>query len=225
MNPKAFLFDLNGTMINDMHYHIDAWYRILNDLGANLSYELVKSECYGKNSELLERIFPGRFSDKEKDEMELEKEKTYQKAYLPELKLVDGLDNFLKAAHAAGIKMAIGSAAIMFNIDFVLDGLNIRNYFDAIVSAEHVKFSKPDPETFVNAANELHVVPAECLVFEDTPKGVEAALNAGMKAIVITTLHNPDEFINYPNVIRFANNFKGLTDIISTPNLLLQIVS
>lgn len=63
---KAFLFDLNGTMINDMQYHIDAWYNILNDLGANLSIERVKEECYGKNRELLERIFPGRFSEEEK---------------------------------------------------------------------------------------------------------------------------------------------------------------
>lgn len=225
MNPKAFLFDLNGTMINDMPYHINAWHKILNDLGAGLDYEIVKSECYGKNSELLERIFPGRFSDKEKNEMELQKEKAYQKAYRPELKLMDGLDTFLKEAHAVGIKMAVGSAAIMFNIDFVLDGLNVRNYFDAIVSAESVKFSKPDPETFLKAAIELNVSPEECLVFEDTPKGVEAALNAGMKAVVITTLHRPDEFKDYPNVIRFAKDFTGLTDIISPKNLLHQVVS
>ena len=129
MNPKAFLFDLNGTMINDMHYHINAWFKILNDLGGNFSYERVKSECYGKNSELLERIFPARFSDKEKNEMELAKEKAYQTAYRPELKLVNGLDAFLKEAHAARIKMAVASAAILFNIDFIIDGLNIRNYF------------------------------------------------------------------------------------------------
>ncbi len=59
-NKKAFLFDLNGTMINDMEYHIRAWYRILNELGANISMEKMKEECYGKNHELLERIFPGK---------------------------------------------------------------------------------------------------------------------------------------------------------------------
>lgn len=213
MNPKAFLFDLNGTMINDMHYHIDAWYKILNDLGANLSYERVKSECYGKNSELLERIFPGRFSDKEKNEMELEKEKAYQKAYLPELKLVEGLDKFLQEAHDAGIKMAIASAAILFNINFVLDGLNIRHYFDSIISAESVKISKPNPESYLLAAEKLNVLPDNCIVFEDTPKGVESALNAGMKAVVITTLHHRGEFSEYPNVIKFANDFTGLRDV------------
>lgn len=214
MNIRAFLFDLNGTMVNDMHYHINAWYKILNDLGAGLSYERVKSECYGKNSELLERIFPGRFTDKEKDAMELEKEKAYQDAFRPQLKLLDGLEDFLKDAKEAGIKMAIGSAAILFNIDFVLDGTNTRKYFDAIVSAESVKRSKPDPETFVKAAEQMQVSVSECLVFEDTPKGVETALNAGMKAIVITSLHQPEEFEQYPNVIKFANDFTGLHEFI-----------
>ncbi len=223
MNFKAFLFDLNGTIINDMPYHINAWYKILNDLGGNLSYDKVKSECYGKNSELLERIFPFRFSDKEKYEMEMGKEKAYQKAYRPQMKLIDGLDEFLKESQDAGIKMAIASAAILFNIDFVLDGLNIRHYFDAIVSAESVKISKPHPETYLMAAELLKTSPGDCLVFEDTPKGVDAALNAGMKAVVITSLHQPDEFTAYPNVIKFVNDFTQLHDLILQKNINQQL--
>jgi beta-phosphoglucomutase-like phosphatase (HAD superfamily) len=82
----AFLFDLNGTMIDDMQYHIKAWHAILTALGADLSLERVKAECYGKNGELLERIFPGRFSDAEKDSMSIEKEKQYQSQYKPHLR-------------------------------------------------------------------------------------------------------------------------------------------
>ena len=66
LRPLAFLFDLNGTMINDMPYHISAWHRIMNELGANISLERMKEECYGKNHEVIERIFPGRFTDGEK---------------------------------------------------------------------------------------------------------------------------------------------------------------
>lgn len=214
MKYKAFIFDLNGTMINDMNYHIEAWHKIVNDLGAGISHERMKEECYGKNHELLERIFPGRFSFEEKDAMSYEKEKAYQEAYRPQLKLIDGLDSFLEKARANGIKMAIASAAIMFNIDFVVDGTNIRHYFDALVSADNVATSKPDPETFLVAAEKLKIAPQECLVFEDTPKGVEAALNAEMKSVVITTLHEPDEFRHYPNVVNFAKDFTELSTLI-----------
>jgi beta-phosphoglucomutase family hydrolase len=206
-NYSAFLFDLNGTMIDDMPFHIRAWHRIVNGLGANISMERAKEECYGKNHEFLERIFPGVFTYDEKDRMSLQKEQGYQEEYRAHLKLIDGLEDFLREAKAQKIKMAIGSAAIRFNIDFVLDGLNIRSLFDAIVSADDVRDSKPHPETFLKCAEELSVPPHNCLVFEDTPKGVETALRAGMDCIVICTLHKPEEFLPYNNIIGFITNY------------------
>ncbi len=204
---KAFLFDLNGTMIDDMHYHIKAWHGILNELGANISMERMKEECYGKNDELLERMFPGRFSEDEKQQMSLEKEKQYQQKFKPYLKLLPGLDTFLAEAKHNNIKMAIGSAAIMFNIDFVLDNLHIRDYFTALVSADDVAVSKPDPETFVKCAERLSVQPANCIVFEDSPKGVESAKRAGMKAVVLTTMHEEHEFTGNDHVLLFVKDF------------------
>lgn len=204
---KAFLFDLNGTMIDDMQYHIRAWHRILNELGADISLERMKEECYGKNDELLERMFPGRFSEADKQSMSLEKEKKYQAQYKPHLALLPGLGVFLKLAYESEIKMAIGSAAIMFNINFVLDNLNIRSYFDALVSADDVKNSKPDPETYLSCASLLQYDPSDCIVFEDSPKGVESAQRAGMKAVVITTLHEPHEFESYNNVLMCVKDY------------------
>lgn len=208
-NPKkysAFIFDLNGTIIDDMHYHIDAWFHILNNLGADISRERTKQECYGKNNELLERIFPGVYSEEEKNRMSLEKEKAYQQAFRPKLKGIAGFEAFLTKAHQQGIKTAIGSAAIPFNIDFVLDGLGIRQQVDAIVSADDVAESKPHPETFLKCAEALKVDPADCLVFEDAPKGVEAAQAAGMDCLVITTMHTAEEFTGYNN-IGFIENY------------------
>jgi len=209
-NKKAFLFDLNGTMINDMSYHIRAWHRILNELGANISVERVKEECYGKNHELLERVFPSRFSEEEKNAMSLEKEKQYQSEFKPHLELLPGLSTFLEEADKAGIKMAIGSAAIMFNIDFVLDNLGIRKYFGALISADDVTKSKPDPETFLKCAKQLNVAPLDCIVFEDAPKGVESALNAGMETVVITLMHEKEDFSHYPNITRFIKDYREL---------------
>lgn len=207
MNKKAFLFDLNGTMIDDMQYHITAWHRILNELGANISLEQMKEECYGKNDELLERMLPGRFTEAEKKEMSIEKERQYQLQYKPHLSLLPGLNEFLSRANKQNISMAIGSAAIMFNIDFVLDNLSIRSYFGAIVSADEVKVSKPDPETYLSCSSLLKVEPADCIVFEDSPKGVESALLGGMKAVVLTTMHEPHEFDAYSNVLMCIKDY------------------
>lgn len=209
LHYQAFIFDLNGTMIDDMPYHIQAWHRILNELGARLSLERVKEECYGKNHELLERIFPGRFTEAEKDRMSIEKERAYQQAYGPALKLMEGLHDFLGRAKKAGIKTAIGSAAILFNIDFVLDGARIRHLIDTVVSADDVQQSKPHPETFLKCAAQLNVMPENCLVFEDAPKGVESAALAGMDCIVLTTLHRPDEFVPAQKIIGFVDDYKA----------------
>ncbi|HUR65421.1 MAG TPA: HAD family phosphatase [Chitinophagaceae bacterium] len=205
---KAFIFDLNGTMIDDMRYHIDAWHNLFNKMNAGISWDETRFQCYGKNHEMLERVFPGRFTEEEKDKISMEKEKQYRERFEPQLRLVDGLDIFLGKAKKQGIKIGIGSAAMMMNIDFVLDGLDIRHYFDAIVSADDVPAGKPDPGIFLKCAEELVTDPSECLVFEDSPMGTEAAKNAGMDAVVLTTLHEPWEF-KPGTIISFAKDFTG----------------
>lgn len=207
--PVAFLFDLNGTIIDDMAIHAETWYKVLNEeLDAGISREEVNRNMYGKNSELLERVFgPDRFTPEEVDFWSIEKEKRYQKIYNDKMELIYGLDTFLEAAHRQNIPMAIGSAAIPFNINFILDGLSIRKYFPVVVSADDVTYSKPDPETFTKGAELLQVPAENCIVFEDAPKGVEAAANAGMKAVVVTTMHEAYEFEKYTNIIGFIKDY------------------
>jgi len=209
MSYKAFLFDLNGTMIDDMNYHADAWYDLLNnDLKQKLSRGEVQEQMYGKNSEVLTRIFGKRkFNPMRMEELSHEKEKRYQEAYLPHLALIAGLDDFLQKAKAQHIALAIGSAAIPFNIDFVLDNLHIRDYFAAVVSADDVHISKPDPETFLKAASLLGVQPGDCIVFEDAPKGVEAAQHAGMKSVVLTTMYEPEKFSGFDSIVAFVKDY------------------
>ena len=163
---------------------------------------------YGKNEEVLERVFgKGKFTRMKWKSFRSRKEEMYQEAFRPHLQLIDGLHQFLQKAYEHNIPMAIGSAAIPFNIDFVLDNLDIRHYFSAMVSADDVVKSKPHPQTFLDAAEKLGVNPADCIVFEDAPKGVETALNAGMQAVAITTTHEPAEFKAVPE---YFNVYKRL---------------
>lgn len=205
----ALIFDMNGTMVDDMSYHAEAWRNIINgELKGNLSNEEVKREMYGKNEEVLERVFGvNKFSQEEMNRISKQKEEAYQNAFRPHLTLVDGLQTFLEKAYQHNIPMAIGTAAIPFNIDFVLDNLNLRHYFTAIVSADDVEKSKPHPETFLKAATALGVTPDDCIVFEDSPKGVETALNAGMRAVAVTTMHGKEDFEQYNNVLLFIEDY------------------
>jgi beta-phosphoglucomutase len=209
MERKSFLFDLNGTMINDMEFHIEVWHDVLNnDLNAKLSREEVRSHMYGRNQELLIRVFgTNRFTSEEADAISYQKEVKYQTLYKPHLDLLPGLCEFLKHAKENKTKLAIGSAASLFNIDFALDNLNIRHYFEFIVSGDDVKNSKPHPETYLKAAALLQVKPSTCIVFEDAPKGVESARNAGMKCVVITSMHQENEFNEYENILMFVKDY------------------
>lgn len=211
-SSTAFLFDMNGTMINDMHFHEKAWFDILNeDLHANMTMADVKSHMYGKNEELFVRVFGNdRFSAEEMAAYSLKKEQKYQQAFLPHLQLINGLDDFLEKAAAHQIGMAIGTAASPFNVNYVLNHLPIQQYFGAIITADDVTVSKPNPEVFLKCADRLGAAYENCIVFEDAPKGVEAARNAGMKAVVIKTYHTAEEFAHFDNVLMMVDDYTDL---------------
>ncbi len=114
MTPRKFdalLFDLNGTMIDDMHFHLEVWHTLLNDdLKAGLSKEEVRNHMYGKNHELLERVFgQHRFTVDEANKISRLKEDRYQALYRPHKHLLPGLSEVLEECNRLGVKMAIGS--------------------------------------------------------------------------------------------------------------------
>lgn len=209
---KAILFDMDGTMINNMAYHLKAWERMVEELGGALRGSALLAELYGSNKGVVERIFgQGQFSDEKIQWIGDTKEAYYRELYRPHIRLINGLPEFLQQCHAKGIPMALGTASNMPNINLTLDTLGIRHYFGAIVSADDVAQGKPHPETYLKAAAKLGHAPADCLVFEDVPKGVQAAANAGMPAIVVTTTHQREEFAGFGNIVRFIEDYREMT--------------
>lgn len=205
---RAFIFDMNGTMIDDMRYHEMAWYGVLvNELKASLTIEQVRLQMYGKSSEMFERVFgKGKFSKDEINAISERKESRYRDEFLPDLKLIHGLQKFLDVSKSKGIALAIGTAAPKLNVDFVIDNLNLSSYFPVIVEAADVRESKPHPEVFLKAASRLGVLPGQCIVFEDAPKGIEAAARAGMKAVAVTSYHSAEELEN-ENVLFMIDDY------------------
>ncbi len=92
----------------------------------------------------------------------------------------------------------------------MVDHLGIRSYFSTIICGVDVKHSKPDPETFLKAAKQLYVLPSDCIVFEDVPKGVEAAWRAGMKAVILLTSHKVEDFASLDNVVKTIFDYRLL---------------
>lgn len=207
---QGFIFDMDGTMVDNMMVHHRAWQRKLAENGLDLTLDEVKASIHGINEEIIERLFGERFSAEERRRIASEKEAAYREIFLPELKLIAGLDTFLRTAHALGIPMGIGTAAPRENVDFVLDNLGLRPMFRAVFDAKMVSKGKPDPEVFLKVAEQLAVKPENCLVFEDSPTGAEASRRAGMAAVIVTTTHAPEEFARFEHVLRIISNFSEL---------------
>jgi beta-phosphoglucomutase family hydrolase len=207
---KAYIFDMDGTMVDNMMVHHRAWQRKLAEYGLELTLEQVKEQIHGINEEIIARLFGDRFSPEQCRQISWEKEAAYRDIFLPELRLINGLDQFLQSAFLQGIPMGIGSAAPPENVDFVLDNLQLRPFFRAVVHSQMVSKGKPDPEVFLKVAEQLQVAPADCLLFEDSPTGVEAGRRAGMPTVVVATTHAPEEFAGFENVVRIVSDFRGM---------------
>jgi HAD superfamily hydrolase (TIGR01509 family) len=116
------------------------------------------------------------------------KEDIFRKSIHGIVELYPGVRKLLQELQRAGVRQAIASSAPQENIDALVNELNIISYFQAIVSGCELK-SKPDPATFLLAAERLGVNPQRCVVIEDALHGIEAAHRAGMKCIAVATTH------------------------------------
>ncbi len=206
----AFIFDMDGTMVDNMMTHHLGWQKTLAIYGLHLSMEEVMATCHGKNLEIIERLFPGKYTLAERQRISDEKESWYRSIFLPDLKLLPGLPELLEKAKKAGIPMGIGTAAPKANVEWALEHLQISPYFQSVVHADLVDKGKPDPEVFFKVADQLGIAYPDCLVFEDSPTGARTALNAGMKAIILTTTHQEDEFADIASVLECVQDYRGI---------------
>lgn len=207
---RAFIFDMDGTLVDNMRFHGAAWQQMLleNGIEADAHEFLVKTA--GKTNR---EIIPNFFADADEarlSELGLRKETLYRELFLPERRAINGVIEFLEKSKQLGVKMAVATAAPTANMEFILDGLNLRRFFDAITTAADVSHGKPNPEVFLKSAKKLDVEPKNCLVFEDAFNGFEAAHRAGMKSIGIATVNSIADILNLDSILEAQNDFTNL---------------
>ena len=199
---------MDGTIVDNMDFHLIAWREFLKTHGVEMSDEELHYKMRGTIEEGVRRNLGEHLSDEEVAVLGFQKEKMYRDIYAPHLKAFDGFDDFVKNAKQEGVKIALVTAANHHNVDFTLDGLNIRSYFDTIVTGDDVKNGKPDPEGFLIAAERLGATPEECIVFEDSIHGVRAADAAKMKTIVIGDLFKDEQMKDFSFILKKIYDYK-----------------
>lgn len=204
---RAFIFDMDGTLVDNMRFHTEAWRTLMEENGFEFNERKFLVETAGQtNREIIPGAF-GAMSNERLSELALRKEELYREAYLPHRKPVVGLVEFLDVARDLGIKMAVSTAASPANMAFILDGLELRKYFGAITTAADVKRGKPDPEIFLLSAEHVGVEPKDTMVFEDAFFGFEAAKRAGMQAIGLSTVNSAEDIMRTGAVVEAHSDY------------------
>lgn len=195
--PTAMIFDLDGVLIHSMPLHVRAWNRYLEGFG--MSCAQLERVMHGKrNPELVRELFGEGLTENAVFEHGAAKERLFRQMLSDEdlsVCRVRGLEEFLERYKR--LPKAIGSNAEPANIDFVIDRLGLRQYFQIIVNGQQVARPKPFPDIYLKAAELLGFEPRDCIVFEDSPTGVEAAKSAGMRVVGVETTPADFEGVNF----------------------------
>lgn len=208
-NTFAVLFDMDGVITDSNPYHKDAWFLFCEKYNVPLTEEDVPKYIYGKtNKQALKDLFKKEFSPEESFALSEEKEAIYRQLHQATIEPVKGIPKFLQTLQQNQILTAVATNAPVANLNFTLDTLQLRQYFNVLIDASQVTKGKPDPEIYLKAAELLNMPPEHCIVMEDSTTGVEAGLRAGMKVVSITTTHSKEELAHTHLVI---DDFDELT--------------
>jgi beta-phosphoglucomutase len=190
-NHRGILWDLDGVIVDSTEIHYKAWAKALSKFGITITREKFLSTFGMNNQAIIPTIIdsPSPELVKEIDDL---KEIAFREAIPGNVTLLPGVQKWLDQFNKWNFPQAIASSAPWENVIALVEEMKIKRYFAAMVSAGNMK-SKPNPEIFLTAAERLDVSPANCVVIEDSPHGIEGARRGGMKSIAVLTTHSAAE--------------------------------
>ena len=207
---EAFIFDMDGTMVDSMPWHARSWVEFVARHGLKLDVTDILARTTGRTGvECMRELFDRDLSDAECQTLVQEKEEIYRAMFSDNFTEVAGFSAFAKAAVARGLKVAVGTAGDRHNIEFAMSRLKMDPLPLAIVGGDEGFSGKPTPAIFLEAARRIGVAPERCIVFEDAPFGIEAARRGGMRAVAVCSTHTAAELAG-PHVIAAVRDYDEL---------------
>ncbi|MCC7492715.1 MAG: HAD family phosphatase [Fimbriimonadaceae bacterium] len=194
MLPRAAIFDLDGTLIDSAASHAASWRVLAAELGLTLPADWFLHTFGRANRDIIPEMLGGAVPDAEIQRLSDRKEALYRELAAETLQPFPGALELLAALQREGWGLAIGSSTPRANLAFALPLLGLDQYIQTTVGMEDVSRHKPEPDTFLACAADLEVAPERCLVFEDAPAGILAAVRGGMHGIAVTTHHPAERF-------------------------------
>jgi len=179
---RAAIFDMDGVIVDSHPIHKKSWRKFLELLGKEIDEERLNFIMEGRKRDEILRHFLGALSDEQVRVLGHQKEQLFREESA-DMKPIEGLPEFLEQLSKAKIRLAVASSGSNGRVNYVLDFLGLRHYFQAIVTGDQVKYGKPDPAIFRVACDQLRVKPSQTLVFEDSVSGIRAAKAAGMRCV------------------------------------------
>jgi HAD superfamily hydrolase (TIGR01509 family) len=195
LRPRAVIFDMDGTIVDNMHLHADAFAVFAERHGLPALTSEDRGRLDGRrNSEIFPILFRREVPREEWLAYEEEKEGLYRELSRGRLLPTRGLQLLIDRLRASGVPMALATSAPALNVRHTLEELELGDAFPIVVRGDQVPRGKPAPDVFIEAARRLGVAPQYCLVFEDAPMGVAAAQAAGMPVVALTTSFDAEHF-------------------------------
>jgi HAD superfamily hydrolase (TIGR01509 family) len=186
--PQGVVFDLDGTLTDNMACHAEAFALFLTHHGLPAMTMAMRRRIDGKrNSEIFPILFDRELSTEEIRLFSEEKESAYRELSQERLQPLAGAVTLLERLALRGISVAVATSAPAKNVAHTLSAIGLADRIGVITRSDAVPRGKPFPDVFLQAAHELGVAPEACLAFEDAPLGVAAARSAGMRCVAITS--------------------------------------
>jgi beta-phosphoglucomutase len=198
MNKKAFIFDLDGVIVDTAKFHFLAWKKLADSLNINFTHEIneqLKGVSRVRSLEIILSQGNVQASQEDKNNWLVQKNEDYL-AFVHQMdksEILPRVEEVLQFLKTTNQYVVLGSASK--NARPILEKVNILHYFDALVDGNDVTNAKPDPEVFLQGANQVQVAYKDAIVFEDSVAGIQAANVAGMTSVGIgekEVLHESD---------------------------------